>query len=94
MNPMNPSGKELGFLLIWPQNTNMEKDNIKLYHNVCLQWAFIVNECLQFKEYLGILTACETLKCPEILHLVYERNFMEVSPNLTMVLKIDLSCDG
>lgn len=53
--------------------------------------SFIVNKCLQFKDYLGILMTCETSKCPEILQLIYERNFVEVSSDWTMVLKTDLS---
>lgn len=53
--------------------------------------SLIVHERLQFKEYLGVLPTWETLKCPEILLLIHKKKFMEVSPNLTVVLKIYLT---
>lgn len=48
----------------------------------------LVNECYQCKYYLRWFTVQRNLKCPEILLLIYERNFVDTFPNLITMLKI------
>lgn len=50
----------------------------------------LVNECCHCKNYLKWVTVQGSLKCTEILLLVYERNFIEAFPNFIPILKIIL----
>ncbi|XP_065664452.1 uncharacterized protein LOC136086109 [Hydra vulgaris] len=53
--------------------------------------AGIINECTQFREYLQITNKEKQTKCSSMLKLIYERNLIDVFPNLYTALKIFLT---
>ena len=67
--------KRFKFLADLTQNSNTDKNNIKLitchYKDIDNK---LVDDCHQFKECSRVVNVHENLKCPEILQLIYERN--------------------
>ena len=51
----------------------------------------LINECTQFREYLQITNKEKQTKCSSMLKLIYERNLIDVFPNLYTALKIFLT---
>jgi hypothetical protein len=75
-------GKRFKFLADLTQNTDSDGDTLKLIirHYIENIEKKLVNECRQFKEYIRSVSTHESLKYPEILQLIYERNLIEVFP--------------
>lgn len=48
----------------------------------------VVNGCWQFEEPWRLVIARENPNCQEILKLINERSLKEISPNLTIILKL------
>ena len=53
--------------------------------------AGLINECTQLREYLQITNKEKQTKCSSMLKLIYERNLIDVFPNLYTALKIFLT---
>lgn len=72
------------------KNSKFDKENLQAiiaYYNEDIDDK-IISEYHQFKDYLSLSSATENLKCPEILQIIYEKNLIDIFPNLTTILKI------
>lgn len=82
-------GKRLKFLADSTRNSDIDGDTIMLIirHYIEKIGEKLVDECRQFKEFIGLVNTHENLKYLEILQFIHERNLIEFFQNLIEILK-------
>ncbi|GCB69255.1 hypothetical protein scyTo_0010528 [Scyliorhinus torazame] len=92
--------KRFKFLSELVNNYQIDEDSIKLiisYYKDDIDHK-LVNECYQFKEYVHLRKSQHTeentpseMKCAEVLQLICEQRLIEVFPNITTALKLNMT---